>query len=172
MTSGGILSTRKAALSLQQLEGKDAPTIYQLVQDSSAHLTRLGDYTDLVAMTCEDLANQFSDGTSQQQFGLVLKETKLIGVVSLIQYGNSIFGLGYWIGEAYSGFGYMTEAVRAGIDFAVREKSATELWAGIRHDNEASIKLVKRLGFELAREQESHLSFRMSVSVDSESKIK
>lgn len=95
-------------------------------------------------------------------FGVALKEV-LIGTVSLIRYEETVFGLGYWIGEKYSGSGYMTEAVRAVIDLASKRMGATELWAGIKPNNDASIALVERLDFRLAREQITHHSYRLQV---------
>jgi len=156
-----LLRTSIPSLELSELESKDAATLHALVQDNRAHLTRLGDYTDLVDFSTEQLRDQLS-ADEPRQFGILHAGT-LIGTVTLIKYQPTIYGLGYWIASSQSGRGYMTEAVRAVIDFAASECGAEEIWAGITPTNEPSIKLVRRLGFELARTQETHLSFCLRV---------
>ncbi len=127
-------------------------------------MTQIGDYTDIVGMERNQLERKLEKRDEQERiFGLFLGD-EFIGTVSLIQYEATVFGLGYWIGQRNAGKGYMTEAVRSVIGLAKDKFGATEIWAGIKPNNTASIRLVRRLGFQLAREQPVHQSYRLNVS--------
>jgi ribosomal-protein-alanine N-acetyltransferase len=66
--------------------------------------------------------------------------------------------LGYWLGEEYWGQGFMSEAVSAFMDWIfenlkVKDKDGAEVglmrvWAGMFDQNETSVMLVKKAGFE------------------------
>ena len=75
----------------------------------------------------------------------------LIGVINL----NHIIkgcvlqaSLGYYAGIHYTGQGYLYEGMKCVIAVAFRDLKLHRLEAHIQPDNEASIKLVRRLGFQ------------------------
>ncbi|HIG41884.1 MAG: GNAT family N-acetyltransferase [bacterium] len=148
-------------ISLKPLRPADSECLFKLIQNSKAHLTQNGDYKDLIDRDLRSTKIDLSQSsTGQESFGVFL-DNKIIGTATLIRYSRTVYGLGYWIGDGFQGHGYMTEAVSWLITYAKDNYSATEIWAGIKHANTPSIKLVKRLGFELRREQETHLSFQL-----------
>ena len=158
------LPTNVSSLHLKSLGGHHAEEVYELIQHNRQHLTRYGDYEDLVIKDLDSIRLDIANTPSHESaFGLLL-ETQMIGTVSLIKYEEYVFGLGYWRAENYSGHGYMTEAVRTLVDFSISSQGATELWAGIKPGNIPSINLAKRLGFRLAREQPSHVSYKLTIS--------
>ncbi len=55
--------------------------------------------------------------------------------------------LGYWIGAPFARRGYMTEALRALIPFALKELHLHRIEAACLPDNEASRRLLAKLGF-------------------------
>jgi ribosomal-protein-alanine N-acetyltransferase len=55
--------------------------------------------------------------------------------------------LGYYIGAAYAGQGYMQEALPLVVGYAFTELGLHRLEANIQPDNHASLALVKRCGF-------------------------
>ena len=67
----------------------------------------------------------------------------VIGRVALF-HGNNI---GYFLARAYWGQGYAQEALRALIDYAFANLTLTEILADIDPRNDASLRLLKRLGF-------------------------
>ncbi|MDX2028267.1 MAG: GNAT family protein [Alphaproteobacteria bacterium] len=76
---------------------------------------------------------------------------KLIGGITLsdIRKGIAQKGtLGYWIGQTYAGQGYMTEAAGLLCEFAFKNLRMHRLEASCLPHNEASINLLRRLGFE------------------------
>ncbi len=55
--------------------------------------------------------------------------------------------LGYWMGEAYAGRGYMTQAVRAVLDHAFGTLALRRIEAACLPNNSRSIRLLERVGF-------------------------
>ncbi len=145
---------RSHQITLKQLGPGDAPAVHELAQANRDHLTQLGDYKDYVALSEAQLADQLGSD-AETTFGIFVPG--LIGTVSLIHHTETAFGLGYWIESASAGKGITTSAVGLAIKQA-EDLGAKELWAGISRNNAASIRVVEKLGFKLAREQETHLS--------------
>ncbi len=56
--------------------------------------------------------------------------------------------LGYWLGTAYWGRGYATEAVRAVVDYAFGELGRDTLAAGARVSNPASRRVLEKCAFQ------------------------
>ncbi|WP_322010740.1 GNAT family N-acetyltransferase [Paraburkholderia sp. J12] len=86
--------------------------------------------------------------------GLIAREAEsndIVGVVNLNEIVAGVFQsayLGYYGMQRYAGRGYMTEALRAAIDYAFNDLGLHRLEANIQPGNEASIALVRRLGFQ------------------------
>jgi len=79
------------------------------------------------------------------------KERTLIGGISLnsIERGIAQTGtLGYWMGQAYAGQGYMREASALVCAFGFQTLQLHRLQATCLPHNEPSINLLRRLGFE------------------------
>src|SRR5665213_1371342 len=55
--------------------------------------------------------------------------------------------LGYWMGEAYSGKGYMSRAVRAAVAFAFATLRLHRIEAACLPHNAASVRLLEHIGF-------------------------
>lgn len=75
----------------------------------------------------------------------------LIGGVWLeedgLRYGPKAFCLSYYLGEAFTGRGFMAEALAAVALHAFRELGAQVLSARVFSENAPSIRLLQRLGF-------------------------
>jgi len=71
----------------------------------------------------------------------------LIGVVGFSYRENEPPELGYWLGESHWGKGYMTEAARALVDAAHRTQQYETIAARALADNEASLRVLEKLGF-------------------------
>src|ERR1700726_4745482 len=56
--------------------------------------------------------------------------------------------LGYWLGVAYWGHGFVTEAVRALIDYAFGDLEHDTLISGARVNNPASRRVLEKCGFQ------------------------
>lgn len=76
-------------------------------------------------------------------------ETGLVGGAGLspIEAG---FELGYWIGRSCWGRGYATEAASALVDLGFAALSLEEVTALVFGENPASVRVLEKIGFELA----------------------
>jgi len=74
----------------------------------------------------------------------------LLGAINLSEIVRGKFQsgyLGYYIGAAHAGQGYMTEALQLMLAVAFRRLRLHRVEANIQPNNDASIRLVKRAGF-------------------------
>lgn len=77
-------------------------------------------------------------------------DSALVGGLSLIHIRRGVSqsgNLGYWMGEAYAGQGYMTEAVGCLVNFSFETLALHRVEAACLLDNTASINVLKKSGF-------------------------
>jgi RimJ/RimL family protein N-acetyltransferase len=91
---------------------------------------------------------------------IVLHEEKLVGIVSLIDVRRTHrcwtlnrAELAYWIGSAFQGFGYATEAARRVIQFAFEDLAFHKIVVYHVTDNPPSGAVAQRLGFRYVGEE-------------------
>ena len=158
------LHTAIPQLHLRSLGADDAEEMAVLVQSSRVHLTQHGDYEALVERSVEDWRWGLSHpDPAHLDLGLVHRDV-LVGSMTLTRIEDRIYNLGYWIGVAYQGRGYVTAAGHAVLSHARHVLGATEIWAGISWSNQRSMAVVRRLGLVRIREQPTHCSFVVSWS--------
>ncbi len=101
------------------------------------------------AMQREIVQHNLSD--TQMKWGLALRDTNtLIGTVTLfnLSISNGRAEIGYAMGSAYWGKGYMNEALKALIVHAFDVMNFRRLEADVDPRNDASIRTLERLGFQ------------------------
>ncbi len=76
-------------------------------------------------------------------------ETGLVGGAGLSPVGAG-FELGYWIGRPFWGRGYATEAASALVGLGFSALSLDEVEALVFGENPASVRVLEKIGFELA----------------------
>jgi ribosomal-protein-alanine N-acetyltransferase len=90
------------------------------------------------------------DDTAYPFFIFSADGLRLMGAITLsnVRRGVAQMGtLGYWIGARYAGHGYMTEAVRLVLGFALDHLHLHRVEAACLPHNAASIALLRRAGF-------------------------
>ncbi|TVQ85058.1 MAG: N-acetyltransferase [Micavibrio sp.] len=70
-----------------------------------------------------------------------------INLNNLVRGAGQYTTLGYWVGEKFTGKGYMTEAVAAATDFAFDDLKLHKVIAATLPDNIASRRVLQKLGF-------------------------
>ncbi|NHN40886.1 GNAT family N-acetyltransferase [Halorubellus sp. JP-L1] len=75
-------------------------------------------------------------------------ETPIAGAVNLFDVDGTSGTLSYWLFEAYRGTGYATEAVSLLLDHAFDERGLRRVEAEVVDGNDASERLLDRLGFD------------------------
>jgi len=78
---------------------------------------------------------------------VILSDDELIGICG-VEPRDSGAEIGYWLGVAFWGRGYATEAVRATIDHAFGDLGYDALVAGARVSNPASRRVLEKCGFQ------------------------
>jgi RimJ/RimL family protein N-acetyltransferase len=158
------ISTPIPHLELRALSPADAAEFFQLVQRNREHLTRLGDYQELVSASRQDIARdlemQPDEGLSM---GIRLEEV-LVGVAALTAVEPGVYVLGYWISAEHAGRGYVTAACRSLMAYARRRMGAGQFWAGIRHTNVPSIRVAEKLGLTVYETLPEHSRWRIDYS--------
>jgi RimJ/RimL family protein N-acetyltransferase len=89
----------------------------------------------------------FALRADERPYAITLGE-RLIGVVVFTFVEGEHPALGYWLGEPFWGQGYMTEAARALIEAAYRTPYFETIAARALSDNEASLRVLGKLGFK------------------------
>ena len=91
------------------------------------------------------LAACYGDPHGPQVYA-VTKEGAFIGYVQLVPLPDG-WEIGYHLGEAYRGHGYITEALAAFIPAVMQEFHLIFLWGICKPDNTPSLRVLERLGF-------------------------
>jgi ribosomal-protein-alanine N-acetyltransferase len=99
-------------------------------------------------------------------FALTLDEAP-IGVIGLEEHSPEPSAeLGYWLGEPWWGNGYMSEAARAVLHYGFGTIELERVTSGYRHGNEASRRILSRLGFRHTGHARVHsLALKRMISI-------
>lgn len=145
-------------LALRPLETADAPFIAAFLSDwevikQTAALPH--PYDERTALTWVARVRRRHAAGTQYAFATTLRgEDRLIGVVSLalMEADGNVFGeVGYWLGRPHWNQGYASEAVSAITDFAFDTLGLGRVEAVTFKENEASARVLAKLGFRLER---------------------
>lgn len=141
-----------ARLTLRWFTPADAEALFAIFSDpavvrywSSAHWGDISHAHDMIAETLA--AYESGDGV---RLAVVLTETgELIGQINLhhMFHSNRRCEVGYAVAHAHWGKGYVTEALEAALDYAFEVLDLNRIEADIDPRNDASAKVLKRLGF-------------------------
>ncbi len=159
--------TRKEANSYRQLRGRiylrpplgvDYRDWSALRDESRAFLTPWEPTWSADALTrfnyrrrLRHYAQEWRHGSGYAFFIFTTDGDRLVGGITLSNVRRSVAqtaSVGYWIGESAARQGYMTEALLALADFAFGRIGLRRLEAACVPENEASRKLLEKVGFQ------------------------
>ena len=153
----GIILFETERLQLRTFTLRDAPFIYQLVNDPE-WLRYIGDRHVRTKADAEQyLRNGALKSYMLNGFGpgaVILKETgEPLGMCGLFKrpYLEQL-DLGFAFLPAYRGQGYAFEITSANLEYARKELGIERIMAFTARENEASLRLLKKLGFKDAGE--------------------
>lgn len=96
--------------------------------------------------------NKAREDGKRYSFGIFLKHAhELIGEISLFELeldSISKWIVGYVLDQARNGKGYMSEALRLVLNFAVNDAGIKRVEAGALPDNAGSIRVLRKAGFQ------------------------
>lgn len=154
------LITDQPGLTLKRLTSDDIQAYYDLIQSNGNHLGKHQDFKELREAAVDELAVMVAK--APYSFGIYHAE-KLIGEVSLNPKDPGIYVLGYWLDERSLGRGYATGAARTLIAYARERLRATDLYAGVTHGNDASSRILIKLGFEQLQDMGTYTRFHLTL---------
>ena len=150
---------------LRPLQVADVDALYDIFSDersmrfwSSPAMTAPKQATDLFVQIKEGFRTR-----TLFQWGIERKEDRrIIGTTTLfhLDKSNARAEIGYYLGSAYWGQGYMQEALTALLNYAFGEMKLRRIEADVDPRNVASLKAIERLGFK----QEGLLRERWNVA--------
>lgn len=91
------------------------------------------------------------EGQAHALFIFRKQDEQLVGGLNLSNIRRGVTqaaSLGYWMGESFAGQGYMSAAVRSTLPFAFNSLGLHRVEAACIPDNQRSINLLQRLGFQ------------------------
>jgi RimJ/RimL family protein N-acetyltransferase len=147
-------------LRLRAVSRADAPLMTGLADDldvarmitSIPHPFRLDDAEGFIErmVAC--------DRSREALFAVERRGEGLIGVLGLHPNEAGQVELGYWLGQSHWGRGYMTEAVRAALDWVRADWTPAYLISGHFTDNPASGAVLCKAGFLYTGERRARFS--------------
>jgi RimJ/RimL family protein N-acetyltransferase len=96
----------------------------------------------------QTFVDQVNRPGSEIAFLVTLADGTVMGACGLAVAERQPPELGYWLGIAYWGKGYATEAVRAVIDYAFTDLDSEALASSVRVTNPASRRILEKCGFQ------------------------
>ncbi|WP_433943009.1 GNAT family N-acetyltransferase [Paenibacillus sp. SN-8-1] len=155
-----IIETER--LFLRPFKLPDASRVQELAGDIEVARTTLSipyPYPDGAAESWISACNHNSDAGNGFPFALVSKESNvLIGCMSInIASPHQRGELGYWLGRAFWGKGYATEAAKALIHYGFEDLKLNKIWAAAMAANPASSNVMTKVGMKFEGEFKQHI---------------
>ena len=123
-------------------------------KDVTRYISASGAFTkeEVLARLEKEIANQ--EKYQIQYWPVFDKETKeLIGCCGLRPYEEKVYEIGFHLRPRFWGHGYAVEVANAVIQYAFDNLEADALFAGHNPKNEASKKVLNKLGFQYVRDE-------------------
>lgn len=136
-------------LILRPWEESDAERLFELARDPAVGPIAGWPVHTSVEFSLEVIRNVFA---MEGVFAVCLKEAPFpIGCAGLVPRESGTrekeFDVGYWLGSAYWGKGYIPEAVEALERLAFEELDCASLWCGTYDGNARSLRVQEKCGF-------------------------
>lgn len=134
-------------LLLRQWRDEDAPRLYELARAPEIGLPAGWPPHTSVEHSLEVLHTALA---GEDVFAVVLKETgEVIGSIGMCQDDVSApeYEIGYWVGRAYWGHGYIPEAVEALLARCFTVLDQRRVWCAHYEGNAKSKRVIEKCGF-------------------------
>jgi [ribosomal protein S5]-alanine N-acetyltransferase len=147
------LTTKR--LILRELRLSDAAAIYKHINNiniakQTASIPHPYSLTKAKQFIRQTITQRTKKPRSDYRFAITQKQSsEVIGVIWLgdIKDTHQSAEIGYWLSEAHWGKGFMTEALRAALDFLITKRNIRRVQAEVYAQNKGSAQVLKKLGF-------------------------
>lgn len=165
MTALPVLETKRLILRLPEI--KEAVTIIEFYRKNETHLTpweplkNENYYT--ISFWQKIILRMRRECLKKQSLRLNLYEKStqtLVGMANFTNFERGAFQscrLGYKLGQAYEGQGFMYESLQAAIAYIFHQLNFHRIEANYLPHNERSANLLKRLGFQIRGKEDNYL---------------
>jgi len=140
---------------LEQIALSHSKELFALIDANRDYLREWLPWLDY-SMTVDDTQSFISTTIEQFESGkgpqfVILYKGKICGVVGFHPFDvqNQKGGIGYWIGQSFSGLGIVTASVKKLIELGFGSYGLNKIEIGCAEDNEKSKAIPIRLGFTL-----------------------
>lgn len=146
-----------ARLQLRPPRPDDAVALAALIGPKVSAFTATWPYPYTEAMAREKLAAVIAENTQGRGFYRAMthrSDDTMIGWLAMGLSGDALRTgvLSYWVGEAFHGRGYLSEALPPFLQAAAARLALARVAAGARPDNAASIAAMRRIGMQKTHE--------------------
>ena len=149
-------------LLLRGFRPRDAPAVQEHCGDRDvARMLSRVPHPYSLDMAVRWIASQGAASSSGGEIDFCIEQDGgAVGAVALRRTAAGTFELGYWLGKAWWGKGFATEAVRHAVRFAFEELGADRLTSGHFLDNPASGRVLEKCGFSYTGQSMEHSEAR------------
>jgi RimJ/RimL family protein N-acetyltransferase len=141
-----VLKTERLVLRPPRLE--DAKAVAALADDRRIAENTLRIPHPYGLADAQAFIASVNTGDEESVFLVTTRSGKTLGACGLARLGGEAPEIGYWLGVAFWGKGYATEAARAVIDHAFGACGHDMLTGGARVSNLASRRVLEKCGFQ------------------------
>ena len=137
-------------LTLRPFTLADAPAVVRLLNDRDVAKTLTVPFPYTLRHAREWIAAHDAAAERSERFiwAITAKEAaRLMGAIELrVRSAPHVGELGYWLGKAFWGQGYMTEAAQAVLPYGFQEVGLYRIQAKHWHNNPASGRVMQKIG--------------------------
>jgi RimJ/RimL family protein N-acetyltransferase len=141
-----VLETRRLVLRAPRLD--DAAALATLADDLRIAANTLRIPHPYSLADAQAFITSVAASERETAFLIAMRDDTVIGACGVAMLDGRTPELGYWLGVAFWGRGYATEAARAVIDHAFGDLGHDALLAGARVSNPASRRVLQKCGFQ------------------------
>jgi len=160
-----VIEIETKRLKLRRVRMSDAPRIARFCNDPGVGRMLAQTPLPYLEAAAEGwiLISRAREPGKHFTFAVEIEGEGIIGVVGAHAQKDGAFEIGYWFGRPYWGQGYASEAVGA---FVSEARRLGPLAAGHFVDNEASGRVLRKVGFDYTGEVKRMFSMGRGESVD------
>lgn len=141
----------RPSTTLELFKEEDVPEIFKLISESKTHLSQHGDETankyPSEASVLKSIVNP--PNPEKLRFAIRNAQKELVGSINLIPNEDGTQGeVGYYLGEQYTGHGYILSAVLALTTHAFSDLGYRSLFAKVHKDNDPSASVLINAGYK------------------------
>ncbi|MBI4157767.1 GNAT family N-acetyltransferase [Candidatus Woesebacteria bacterium] len=148
-------------ITLRQFSVADSKEIFGLIDRNRGHLSQFGDDTAGKYESLQDVIDSIEkpSNPNKLRFAVINKEGAYVGTINLTPENPKKAEIGYYLGQEFTGKGYMTKATKALTDHAFRALGYRELYAKVHAANSPSIKVLEKVGYRQSGREGEKLIF-------------